>query len=218
MNVVFDLDGTLLDSRPGIVTGLRLAMKRLGRALPEDEPLDWAIGPPLARVMARLLAPFNDDRVEVAVRAYREWYGRVGLFDARVYPGVPELLEGLGRGGWTLFVCTAKRTNFACRVLEHFGLLGRFRAVYGSEEHGRFDDKTDLLRHLLATEGLEGRPAVLIGDSEHDVHAGRACGVRVLGAGWGYGGREELIAAGADDLLDSPAQLPERLREWEATE
>jgi len=145
-NVLFDLDGTLIDSRPDIVAGLRHALRRLGHELPAGQALDWAIGPPLAEVLARLLAAFGESRSEEAAGHYRAWYAAAGLFDARPYPGVPELLDRLAASGRRLFVATAKRTGFARTVLEHFGLAGRFADIYGSEPHGRFDNKADLVR------------------------------------------------------------------------
>src|SRR5262249_22471137 len=204
-NVLFDLDGTLVDSRPGIVAGLRHAMRQMGHELPAEAPLDWAIGPPLVEVMARLLAPFGDPRAEEAVVVYRGWYGEVGLFDARVYPGVPEALGRLTRAGKTLFVATSKRVDFARTVLGHFGLAGFFRFAHGPGLDGRHAHKADLLRHLLLVEGLAPEQTALIGDRVHDVEAARANGLRAVGVTWGYGGREEL--AGADVLCDSPDQL-----------
>jgi phosphoglycolate phosphatase len=204
-NVVFDLDGTLIDSRPGIVAGLRLALGRLGHELPADHPLDWAIGPPLAEVLTRLLSAFGDGRVEAAVLAYREWYGAVGIFDARVYPGVPAALDRLAASGKALFVATSKRADFARKVLDHFGLARRFRSVHGADPEGRLSGKPALLRHVLEAEGLAPGETVVVGDREHDVSGARANGLRVVGAAWGYGSREEL--AGADILCDSPEQL-----------
>ncbi len=204
-NILFDLDGTLVDSRPGIVAGLRQALGRLGHDLPADFPLDWAIGPPLAEVMKRLLGPFGDERVEEAVTFYREWYGAVGLFDARVYPGVPALLGQLASAGRPLFVATSKRVDFARTVLKHFGLAPNFRAAYGPGLDGRHAHKTELVRHLLDTERLAAADTVLVGDREQDVATGWANGLRVVGVTWGYGGREEL--AGADLTCDSPADL-----------
>jgi phosphoglycolate phosphatase len=203
--VLFDLDGTLLDSKPGIVAGLRQALGRLGHEVPAEHPLDWAIGPPLAEVLARLLADFGDDRIEQAVGLYREWYWASGLFDARVYAGVPEMLEDLVGAGKVLFVATSKRTDFARRVLAHFGLAGRFRAIQGAEPHGRFDDKAELIRHLLAAERLDPGETVLVGDRAHDVAAARANGLGVVGVTYGYGSRVEL--AEADVRCDSPAEL-----------
>jgi phosphoglycolate phosphatase len=206
-NVIFDLDGTLLDSRPGIVAGLRRTLLQLGRDLPADASLDWAIGPPLPDVMARLLGESDAARVRHAVECYREWYGAVGVFDARPYPGVPELLDALSASGKSLFVGTSKRIDLARRALEHFGLAPRFRGVHGVGPDGQHARKTDLIRHLLDAEGLDAAVTILVGDREQDVVAARACGLRVAGATWGYGGRAELAAAGADLLFDSPDGL-----------
>jgi phosphoglycolate phosphatase len=206
--VLFDLDGTLVDSRPGIIAGLRHALAVLGHELPAT-PLDWAIGPPLADVLARLLARFGDGRVEEGVAAYRQWYGAVGLFDARPYPGVPEVLARLDAAGRSLFVATSKRVDFARTVVGQFGLAGFFRGVYGPGLDGQHARKDDLLRHLLASEGLAPAETVLVGDREHDVAAARANGLRVVGVVWGYGGRDEL--AEADALCDDPEQLPDLL-------
>jgi phosphoglycolate phosphatase len=203
--VLFDLDGTLVDSRPGIVAGLGHALRLLGHDLPPEQPLDWAIGPPLAEVMARLLALFGDTRVTEAVNHYRAWYGAVGLFDARVYPGIAEMLERLTDSGKALFVATSKRVDFARTVLDHFELARFFRAAHGPDLDGRHAHKADLVRHLLDTEGLSAADTLLVGDREQDVAAARANGLRVVGAAWGYGGREEV--ARADHVCDSPADL-----------
>jgi phosphoglycolate phosphatase len=206
-HVIFDLDGTLVDSRPGIVAGLRHALRQLGHDLPADAALDWAIGPPLAEVLARLLAPLGDPRAEEAVEQYRRWYRTVGLFDARVYPGIPELLDRLSGAGKVLFVGTSKRTEFARAVLEHFGLARHFRAIQGAEAHGRFDRKADLLAHLLHGHGLDPAATVVVGDREHDVEAALANGLQVVAVTYGYGSRDELREAGASLLCDSTARL-----------
>jgi phosphoglycolate phosphatase len=204
-NVIFDLDGTLVDSKPGIVAGLRHTFGHLGHALTADHNLDWAIGPPLREVLAQLLLDFSDTRVDLAVATYRSWYGAVGLFDARPYPGVAEVLAGLAGAGKRLFVGTAKRTNFARTVLEHFGLAPLFRSIHGTEPHGRFDRKTDLIRYVLEVENLTREETVVVGDREHDVTAARANGLRVIGAAYGYGTREELAAA--DILCENAVDL-----------
>src|SRR5262245_59641819 len=180
-NVLFDLDGTLVDSRPGIVAGFRHALGRLGHDLQADQPLDWAIGPPLAEVMARLLGPFGDPRVEDAVARYREWYGAAGVFDACPYPGVPELLRRLAAAGLALFVATAKRVDFARTVLDHLGLAPFFRSVHGVGLDGRHAREGELVAHLLGAEGVDPAQAVLVGDRVQDVEAARASGLRAVG-------------------------------------
>jgi phosphoglycolate phosphatase len=203
--VLFDLDGTLVDSRPGIFAGLRHTLRQLGHDLPEQLPLDWAIGPPLRLVLARLLEPFGDPRVQEAVAEYRSWYGATGLFDAAPYPGIPELLDRLAGSQKALYVSTAKQTPFARALLAHLRLADRFRVIQGVEPEGRFEHKPDLVRHLLESEGLPPGRAVLVGDRQHDVEAGHANGVAVIGALWGYGGPAEL--QDADYLCASPAEL-----------
>jgi phosphoglycolate phosphatase len=205
--VIFDLDGTLIDSRPGILSGLRHALGSLGHDLPPDLDLDWAIGPPLDEVMARLLSPRGDVRVEAAVLAYREHYGRLGLFDARLYEGIAPLLAELSSSGRTLFIGTSKLAPFARRVAEHFGLAHHFRGVFGSEADGRFRRKADLIRRILDEHRLAPSEVVMVGDREHDVLGARALGVPVVSVTYGYGTAEELLAAGATVLCDSPDQL-----------
>jgi phosphoglycolate phosphatase len=206
-NVIFDLDGTLIDSKPGIVAGLRHALRRMGHELPAGAALDWAIGPPLVDALAAILRPLGDDRAEEAARHYRAWYGETGLFDATVYPGIPDLLDRLTQRGLTLFVGTAKRTDFARRVLDHFGLARHFRAVYGSQEPGRFDRKALLLHHVLQVEGLSVTETVVVGDREHDVIAARANGLRMIAVTYGYGSREELCSAGPVEWADRAAEV-----------
>ena len=205
--VIFDLDGTLLDSRPGIRAGLRHTLIRLGHQPPPDLDPDWAVGPPLEEVMARLLAPYSDGRVAEAVAHYRAWYAAEGLYDAHVYPGVPELIGGLVAAGRPLFVATAKLVTFARLALDHFGLAGHFRAVYGAEPGVLSAPKVELIGTILTAEGLDPARAAVVGDRAVDIAAARAHGALAVGAAYGYGGRAELEAAGADRIGDSPAEL-----------
>jgi phosphoglycolate phosphatase len=97
---------------------------------------------------------------------------------------------------------------FADRIVRHFALAHHFGGVYGPELDGRLDDKADLLRHLLATEGLDPTGAVIVGDRYADILAGSANGVRAIGVLWGYGSRQELLDAGATAVCAAPGDLP----------
>src|SRR5262245_28177263 len=147
---LFDLDGTLTDPRVGIVGSLRHALDRLGRPCPDEDVLAACIGPPLRRSFATLLDTRDGALIEEAIRLYRERFGVVGLFENRVYDGVPEMLERL-RGG-RLLVATSKMAEFAERIVAHFSLAPYFSGIYGAEAGGRFDDKAELLSHLLRRE------------------------------------------------------------------
>jgi phosphoglycolate phosphatase len=202
---LFDLDGTLTDPVIGITRSVQYALEKLGRPVPEADALRWMIGPPLLASFAKIL---GDERAALdALRFYRERFSDVGLFENEVYAGIPALLTRLTAGGVRLFVATSKPHVFARRILAHFDLLRFFAAVHGSELDNRNADKRDLLAHVLATEGIDPTTAVMIGDREHDALGARANGIAAIGVTWGYGSREELLAAGVTCLVDSPDEL-----------
>ncbi|MBN9507710.1 MAG: HAD hydrolase-like protein [Alphaproteobacteria bacterium] len=206
--LLFDLDGTLLESRPGIVAALRHAMDVLGCPLDPAEDLSWAVGPPLADVAARLLAPFGDDRHAALMTAYRARYDAHGLFDCAVYAGIPAVLDEFRAGGWRLFVATSKGGAVARRLLEHFRLAPWFEAIYGSDDDGALAHKPELIAHILAREALAPEATLMLGDRRFDISGAHANDLRAVGVLWGYGGREELEQAGADALAEHPAALP----------
>ena len=123
-----------------------------------------------------------------------------------VYPGIPEALRELG-GRTDLYVATSKPAVFARRILEHFNLARLFKGIHGSELDGARSDKGELIAHVLRAEGLDPAATLMVGDRKHDLLGAAQCGVRGVGALWGYGGRAELEAAGAWRLLDAPAEL-----------
>jgi len=208
LTVLFDLDGTLTDSRAGITGSIRHALGRLGRACPDDDVLATYIGPPLRGTFRTLLGTPDEAVIETAMLHYRARYDDVGLFESRVYDGVPEMLEGTARLADALFVATAKRRHAATRIVAHFDLARHFTAVYGAEPGGRFDHKAELLAHLLETGVIRAETSVMVGDRALDITAARTNGIRSIGARWGFGDHRELVDAGADFLCDTPGALP----------
>lgn len=205
--LLFDLDGTLTDPRVGIIGSIRYALDRLARPCPSDDALAWYIGPPLRSTFATLLATSDTALIERALGLYRERFADIGLYENEVYGGIPAMLDDLRRAGGRLFVATSKPAVFAERIVRHFALDHHFAGVYGPDLDGRFDDKADLLAHLLEREGLAAAAVVMVGDREADVLAARANGVRAIGVLWGYGSRDELQGAGADAVCAVPGDL-----------
>lgn len=203
----FDLDGTLTDPRAGIARSIQHALERLARPCPPEAALAACIGPPLRGTFGRLLATSDRELIERAMALYRERFAVVGLYENEVYAGIPAVLGDLDRGGCRMFVATSKPAVFADRIVRHFALDHHFAGVYGPDLDGRWDDKTDLLAHLLASERLAAEDVVMIGDRHADIVAARANGVRAIGVLWGYGSREELLGAGADAVCAVPAEL-----------
>ena len=205
--LLFDLDGTLTDARPGIVACIRHAVEGLGRACPDDDVLATFIGPPLRGTFAALLEAKDPATIEAAMTLYRERFGVTGLFENRVYDGIPEMLAALGERAGPLYVATSKPTVYAERIVRHFDLAKHFARVYGAELDASLDDKAALVAHLMAREGLARGTAVMIGDRAADVRAAHANGLRAIGVLWGYGSERELREAGADVICADPRAL-----------
>ena len=212
LTVLFDLDGTLTDSRAGITACIRHALEKLGRACPDDDALATYIGPPLRGTLSTLLDTRDAALIEEALAHYRTRYDDVGLFENRVYDGVPEMLDATARLAPAMFVATAKPVHAAVRIVGHFDLARHFRSVHGAEPGGRFDAKVDLLAHLLETGVIRAETSVMVGDRSSDISAAKINGIRSIGARWGYGERRELADAGADLLCESPRALAACLR------
>lgn len=209
--LLFDLDGTLTDPRPGIVWSIRFALDQLRVSCPSDDVLAGYIGPPLRGSFATLLDTSDAERIEEALRLYRQRFAATGLYENKVYEGVPAMLDTVGRIASAAYVATSKPAVYAERIVSHFRLDHHFRKVYGAELDGRWDDKAELLAHLLATEGVAPSAAVMVGDRAADIMAARANEVRSIGVLWGYGSEVELTEAGADLLCRTPSELATHL-------
>ncbi len=151
MTILLDLDGTLIDSRPGIAASLDAALRALGHTPDQAFDITPMIGPPLPSVIGRVLALYNDDRVEAGIAAYRAHYGEVGLHQFQLYPGIAEIVPTLATRT-RIFVVTSKRTVFARRIIETIGFATTISGVYGTEPDGRLDDKADLIAAVLRSE------------------------------------------------------------------
>jgi len=209
--LLFDLDGTLTDPKPGIVGSLRFALDQLGVSCPSDDVLTTFIGPPLRATFAMLLDTSEVSLIEKAMGLYRQRFAATGLYENQVYAGVPAMLEQAQQAATALYVATSKPAVYAERIVQHFGLAQYFRQVYGPELDGRREDKTELLAYLLASEDVSAQAAVMIGDRAADVRAAKANGVRSIGVLWGYGSAQELVDAGADMLCQTPSDLAAHL-------
>jgi phosphoglycolate phosphatase len=215
--VLLDLDGTLSDSRPGIAASFRHMLLALGHNPDPADDLTWAVGPPIAVSVQQLLAQYGDDRVEHGLTLYRAQYSEAGLYNCTLYPGVFSMLGTLLTGNLTLCVATSKRRDFAERVVDHLGVRQFVQAVYGAEPGGGLEHKHDLLAHILAAEAFARSSTIMVGDRLHDVQAARQNGVTSIGVLWGYGSREELLAAGADALAEKPDTVAALIRNFAVT-
>lgn len=207
--VLFDLDGTLVDSGPGIRASVRHAARRTGLPAPTDEQLRALIGPPFPQAFVDVLGVDAPTAAAMAT-AYRAVYADHGLYEVSVYPGIPGLLAALGEHA-ALAVTTSKPEVYAREVVRHVGLAEHFGAeVYGASLDGSVEGKAAVVGLALAAHpGVAVR--ALVGDRDHDVLGARAHDLPCVGVTWGFGGREELEAARAAAVVDAPAQVPDAL-------
>ena len=207
--LIFDLDGTLTDSKPGILGCLRQVIDQ--RKLGDQGSLDRFIGPPVEQWVEELLPNGNQDERAALARDYRSCYDREGWSNNSVFPGIREELVALHRAGFPLYVCTSKQQHFAERILASFELAPLFRAIYGDKAEYEDHSKPSLLARLLAAESIDPANAWMIGDRIHDIEAAQACGVRSMAAGWGYGNIEEHTLA--DAFAATPASIATHVRQ-----
>lgn len=204
--VLFDLDGTLIDSEEGIVASIGYALAKLGAAIPPREVLRTWIGPPLRATFPLALGD-DHEAVERAVAFYRERFSDVGWREHVVYPGIGEAVGALVATEATLAVVTSKPDLYAGRIVESLPFGHRFARVYSVHAGSRHSEKAEMIAQALADFAVAADAAVMVGDRHFDIEGARANGVRAVGAGWGFGSVDELERAGAHAIAHVPHEL-----------
>jgi len=209
MHVLFDLDGTLTDPKEGFVRSIRFALSELNIEFESDINLESYIGPPLHDTFKKLCG--TDSSAENAILLYRERYADIGLFENELYEGIQACLDQIFSTADSIHVVTSKPTVFSRRIIEHFELDQYFGVVFGSNLNGTLSDKTELLDHVLKSQGISPQDAVMIGDRRFDMIGAKNHGIKALGVLWGYGSEEELTSAGADGLCAHPMEIYDQI-------
>ena len=210
--VLFDLDGTLTDSGPGIMSSFAYAVEKMGDSVEDKQQFRRFVGPPLRDSFEKSLGYSSDD-ADKAVAFYREYYfGMGGALENTVYPGIEELLAGLKAEGKKLIVATSKAEKGTKLVLEHFGLDKYFDFVATSNDADR-KYKIDVIRYALDMCGIKDLDrAVMVGDRESDISAAAEAGMDSIGVLYGYGDEEELTTAGATFIAETAEDVGEIIR------
>ena len=203
MTAVFlDLDGTLMNSRPGIIGSLTHAFHATGNAHHAEGDLTWMIGPPFVDSFAKLQIA----EPQPILDAYRAHYRAEGMYDAEVYPGVLEALASLRSRGHRLYLATAKPHSYATKITAHFGLASFMTSEFGPELDGTRNWKGDLLAYALEQTGETATQSVMVGDRHHDMGAAEEVGMASIAVRWGYGSADEWV--GATTQIDGATELP----------
>jgi len=208
--ILFDLDGTLTDPFEGITRCVQHALACQGIEVDDRQTLARFIGPPLAGAFEAFF-DMSQAQAAQAVADYRERFSRIGMYENRVYDGIPELLAGLQSSGYQLFVATSKPWVFARPIIEHFGLDDYFDTVYGSELDGQRVHKHALIAYILSEQALATDATLMIGDRRFDIEGARHNGVACAGVNYGYGSGAELDSCAPDLRFASPAAIGDYL-------
>jgi pyrophosphatase PpaX len=203
--VLFDLDGTLIDSIELILNSARYAFDKLGRACPSDTEWLSGIGIPLFTMFAR----YARDQADCAslIAAYREYQYANHDRLVRCYAGVADAVMNLSSQGYELAIVTSKSEALAFRALALVGLARFIDTVVGCDASSRHKPDPEPVRIALHRLGCAPEDAVFIGDSIHDIHAGNAAGVATVAATWGAADRAELETSAPTAFLDSISGL-----------
>lgn len=201
---VFDLDGTLVDSGPGIIKSVKYALSKFG--IEENDPARLAmyIGPPLEETFAKLCG-FTDEQCSLAVKYYREVYVPKNMYETTVYGGIPEALARLDAGGVACTVASNKPPHMVAKMLEYFGLASRFRAYAGCDEHNPTKTAA-IMSSLKSMPDLTVADCVMIGDRYSDAHGAAECGMDFIAALYGFGVKQEFEPYPTAFYANTPAE------------
>ena len=202
--VLFDLDGTLTDSGPGIMNSVKYALEKAGEPVPKTDELRKFIGPPLKGQFMEHCG-ISEERAAEMVTLYREYFTVTGIFENSVYDGVEEMLKTLKEAGIKIAMATSKPEKFAKIIADHFGLAKYFDVIGGACMDETRTEKQDVIHYVLE----QCDKIVMVGDRSYDILGGHAEGLKVIGVLYGYGDLKELSQAGADALATTPQEVVE---------
>jgi phosphoglycolate phosphatase len=216
-HIIFDLDGTLSDSREGIFNAYYYAFNSLNMTRPDEETLMKLIGPPLQKGFADFFGLQGGEN-ETAVKVFREYYSSNGLYENKLYEGIKELLESLVQAGAALYVATSKYDEYARRVLAFFGIASCFTEIVGADYSGYHAAKTDLVAGILRRNNIhDPMEVVIIGDTRYDIEAAAELEIDSVGVTYGFSSREMIESFDPDYVVEDVKALRKLLLGDQAT-
>lgn len=208
--VLFDLDGTLTDSKEGVTKCVQYALSTYGIEASLEELIPF-VGPPLDDSFMRYF-DFTKEKADEAIKRFRSRYEKIGLFENAAYEGIEEALRHITQKGIKVAVATSKPEVFAKRILEEYKLAHYFTEIVGCELNGGRNSKAEViietLKRLQLTEE-DKKDILMVGDRKYDVLGAKSCGIETLGVYYGYAEPGELEAAGAKYIVNTVQELEE---------
>lgn len=209
-NILFDLDGTLTDSKIGIIKSVSYALEKFDIVVEDVHSLEKFIGPPLGESFT-LYYGMENQQLETAIKYYREYFSQKGIFENNLYPGVEKILRDLKCQNKKVILATSKPLVFAEQIVNYFNVSHYFNIIEGSKLDGGLSQKSELIAYILEKYTLDKHNSIMIGDRKHDVIGAQTNQMDSVGVGYGYGSKEELMRAGAVYYVSSVNSLHDLL-------
>lgn len=205
--IFLDLDGTLTDSKEGILNCIKYALSKFGIEENDNNKLMKYAGPPLY-VSFTTFNGFDDEKAKKAIEYYRERFATIGIFENRAYDGAEELLQKLTAAGRILVLATSKPLVYAEQIVKKYRLRPYLKFISGAELDGTRDSKTEVIEYAIEKTKITDRSKIImVGDRRQDILAAKECGITSCGVRFGYAEEGELENAGADYIADDFDEL-----------
>lgn len=202
---MFDLDGTLIDSKYDIATAVNLTLEALGLPTRPPEEIFTFVGDGVKRLLRLSVGDAGEARYEESLRVFRRQYLAHAMDTTRLYPGLDQLFGR--RETHVKAIATNKSPEYTAKIVEGLGIGTALAAIEGPRDGADLKPDPGMVLRILKTLAVPPAAAVLVGDSTNDVHAARAAGVRVCAVGYGYGHREKVLALRPDYYCEQPDDL-----------
>lgn len=206
-NIIFDFDGTLINSKPGVVKTFQRVVEELISRQAEEQEIIQLSGKPLVQMISILLDTNDEILIEKGSDLFREYYNKERIYQNMVYPGIKGMLELFKDKNYQLFIVSNKIELFINKILEQHKFKEYFTCVIGTSGNDVQSKKSDLIKSVSTDYKLNKEETVMIGDTENDIIAAKKNLVYSIGITWGYGLENNLIKAGADKICHSPLSL-----------
>lgn len=206
--ILFDLDGTITDSKPGVTKSIQYSLAKLGIEVADLDELTKFIGPSFRE--STMSYGLSEKDFKLAVQYYYEYFEEKGMFDNNPYPNIDKTLTVLKERGKKLAVATLKPVMFANQILDHFDLSRYFEFTIGSDLDSQSFGKKEIINECLERfDDSNKEKYVMIGDTKYDILGAKEAGISSVGVLYGYGLKEDLINAGADCLISNHEDILE---------
>lgn len=205
---IFDMDGTLADTSPGIILSHQYTHRMMGKIEPTEKEIIAAIGSPLKKTYRERFG-FTEEETEKAIEIYLEHYRKSGIKYAKLYTGTDRVLETLAKKGIKLAVASLKAEKFLQPMLENMSIIHLFSAICGMDEN-HSATKAGLILKCMELTGTPPAASVMIGDSEVDREGAKAVGVDFIGLAYGIGFSRDHMKD--DDMCEKPEDILDKLR------